>query len=85
MQVWFVLNRRADPTPGLVKTALFKGAFGLLRLFGMPVAAVLLFTQGWRLDPTLQWVVWILALGWISEITASAVTEYSAMRNQNKT
>ena len=84
MQMWFLLNRRADPTPALVRTALFKGAFGLLRLVGMPTAAFLLFFQGWRLDPTLQWVVWILALGWIAEITASAVAEYSAMRNRDK-
>ena len=84
MQMWFLLNRRADPTPALIRTALFKGAFGLLRLVGMPTAAVYLFLQGWRLAPDLQWVVWILALGWIAEITASAVAEYSAMRNRDK-
>ena len=84
MQIWFLLNRRADPTPELIRTALAKGAFGLLRLVGMPIAAAILFFQGWRLDPVLQWMVCILALGWLSEITASAVTEYSAMRNQDK-
>ena len=84
MQIWFLLNRRADPTPEIVRTALLKGAFGLLRLIGMPTAAGTLFFQGWRLDPAFQAMVWILSLGWIAEITASAVAEYSAMRNRDK-
>ena len=84
MQIWFLLNRRADPTPEVVRRALLKGAFGLLRLIGMPTAAVTLFFQGWRLDPPFQATIWILALGWMAEITSSAVAEYSAMRNRDK-
>ena len=84
MQIWFLLNRRADPTPEIVRTALLKGAFGLLRLIGMPTAAGTLFFQGWRLAPVLQLAVMILTLGWILGITSSAVSEYSAMRSRDK-
>ena len=74
---WSRYNRRAD-------TALFRGAFALLRLVGMPIAGPVLFFQGWRLAPVLQLAVMILTLGWILEITSSAVAEYSAMRSRDK-
>ena len=84
MQVLFLLNRRADLTPGLVMHALIKGVFGLLRLFGMPISALILLFQGWRLDPILQFAVLTLVLGWISEITASIVSDRSLMRGTGK-
>jgi hypothetical protein len=84
MQVWFLLNRRADPTPAIVRSALLKGAFGLLRLVGMPLVGASLFFQAWRIDAYLQFVVAILTVGWIAEITASAVADYSAMRSRDK-
>lgn len=34
MQIWFLLNRRADLTPVLVIHAFIKGAIGILRLLG---------------------------------------------------
>ena len=73
MQIWFLLNRRVDPTSAVVIAPLGKGAFGLLRLIGMPTVAALLFFQGWRLAPTLQVGVAILTVGWIAEITASSL------------
>ena len=84
MQIWFLLNRRADLTPVLVIHAFIKGAVGILRLLGMPIAALILLFQGWRLAPILQLGVLTLVLGWISEITGSTITDYSAMKRRVK-
>ena len=50
----------------------------------MPIAALILLFQGWRLDPILQLGVLTLVLGWISEITGSTITDYSAMKRRVK-
>ena len=62
-RIWFVLNRRADTSPRvLIKTFLI--IFQTIgRAFFIPLAGVIFFFQGWRLDPILQLACALLAGG----------------------
>ena len=45
LQVWTLLNKRADPTTEVVRAAFAKGSFAMLRLIGMPIASLVLFSK----------------------------------------
>ena len=52
--IYFLLNRRADNTSQIILLAIYKGILGVLRTVGCLLAGGILFFQGWRLDPILQ-------------------------------
>ncbi|MXW39791.1 MAG: hypothetical protein F4Z75_01290 [Synechococcus sp. SB0668_bin_15] len=75
-QISFVLQRRADAYPAtFVKTA-FIVFQSLGRLICMPLAALIMFFQGWRLDPILQFAVTLLALGVVFESASSIASDH---------
>ena len=79
-QIFFTLQRRADTSPAvIVKTLiLFVQAFG--RAIGLPVVGFIMFFQGWRLDPILQFSQFMLAMGIIFESAASIASDYQKWR-----
>ncbi len=81
-RIWFVLNRRADTSPRvLIKTFLI--IFQTMgRAFFIPLAGIIFFFQGWRLDPLLQFALAILAGGIVVEMVPSFIDDYQGWRKR---
>jgi hypothetical protein len=81
-RIWFVLNRRADTSPRvLIKTFLII-IQTLGRAFFIPLAGVIFFFQGWRLDPILQLACALLAAGIAVEMVPSFIDDYQGWRKR---
>ena len=82
-QIVFVLQRRADTSPAVIARTviLFLQAVG--RLIGLPLVGGIMFFQGWRLDPILQFGQFILAMGIIFESAPSIASDYQNWRNRS--
>ena len=80
VQLLFVLQRRADFSwPvffGVIRVLLI--SFG--RIVLLPLTAGILFFQGWRLDPILQFGQFCLALGLVVESASGVVADYRNWR-----
>tara|TARA_Y100001968_G_C18875150_1_gene489114 strand:- start:83 stop:418 length:336 start_codon:yes stop_codon:yes gene_type:complete len=72
--IYFLLNRRADNTSKIIFLSIYKGILGVLRTVGCLLAGGILFFQGWRLDPILQFGQFLIVFLLILE---SAGTIYS--------
>ena len=83
-QIVFTLNRRVDQnwTLGLKSAIHVIQAIG--RFVGLPLFGVIMFFQGWRLDPVLQFGVLILVLGIVFESAPSIVVDYRNFRSSRK-
>ena len=83
-QIVFTLNRRVDQSWTLgVKSAIHViQAIG--RFVGLPLFGVIMFFQGWRLDPVLQFGVLILVLGIVFEAAPSIAVDYRNFRSFSK-
>ena len=83
-QIVFTLNRRVDQnwTLGLKSAIHVIQAIG--RFVGLPLFGVIMFFQGWRLDPVLQFGVFLLALGIIFESAPSIAADYRYWRANKK-
>ena len=81
-RIWFVLNRSADTSPRLlIKTFLI--IFQIIgRAFFIPLAGVVFFFQGWRLDPILQFACALLAGGIAVEMVPSFIDDYQGWRKR---
>ena len=81
-RIWFVLNRRADTSPRvLIKTFLI--IFQTIgRAFFIPLAGIVFFFQGWRLDPILQFACALLAGGIAVEMVPSFIDDYQGWRKR---
>ena len=79
--IFFLLNRRADNTSPIILLAIYKGILGLLRTGGCLVAGSILFFQGWRLDPILQFSQFLIVFLLILE---SAGTIFSDLMDWTK-
>ena len=81
-RIWFVLNRRADTSPRvLIKTFLI--IFQTMgRAFFIPLAGIIFFFQGWRLDPLLEFALAILAGGIVVEMVPSFIDDYQGWRKR---
>ena len=79
-QIWFLLTRRADTTPQVMFGTFLRFATGIGRLVGLPLAAAILFFQGWRLDPILQFAVALLSVGLVLESSSGIVADYNSWR-----
>ena len=79
-QIWFLLTRRADTTPQVMFSTFLRFATGVGRLIGLPLVAAILFFQGWRLDPILQFAVALLSVGLVLESSSGIVADYNGWR-----
>ena len=84
-QIIFTLQRRADTSPAVIGKALFLLMQGAGRLLLLPLCGGILFFQGWRLDPILQFGQFLLAFGLIAESLPSIVSDYSKWRDRTGT
>ena len=79
-QIFFTLQRRADISPAVIAKTLILFFQALGRAIGLPVVGFIMFFQGWRLDPILQFSQFILAMGIIFESAASIASDYQKWR-----
>ena len=81
-QIFFVLQRRADTSPAVITKTLILVFQAVGRLIGLPLVGIIMFFQGWRLDPILQFSQFILAFGIIFESAPSIASDYQKWRNR---
>ena len=79
-QIWFLLTRRAEPTPRVLISSIQRFFTRVGRLVGLPAAGAILFFQGWRLDPILQAAVLLLTFGLVLESSNGIVADYNGWR-----
>tara|TARA_B100000579_G_scaffold286397_1_gene237371 strand:- start:264 stop:644 length:381 start_codon:yes stop_codon:yes gene_type:complete len=84
-RIWFVLNRRADTSPRILIKLFFIIFQVLGRAFVIPLAGVIFFFQGWRLDPILQFGISLMAIGIAVEIVPSFIDDYQGWRKRTNT
>ena len=79
-QIFFILQRRAVTSPAVIakSVVVFMQAAG--RFFLLPLCGGILFFQGWRLDPILQFGQFLLAAGLIFESAPSIASDYQKWR-----
>ena len=79
-QIFFILQRRADTSPAVIAKTVVVLMQALGRFFILPVCGGILFFQGWRLDPILQFGQFLLAAGIIFESAPSIASDYHKWR-----
>ena len=80
VQIFFVLQRRADTSPAVIGKTIFLVFQSLGRMLMLPICGSILFFQGWRLDPILQFGQFLLALGVLFESAGSILGDYNKWR-----
>jgi len=83
-QIAFLLGRRKDTFGGVVLATVWRFLMLFARLLLLPLIGGILFFQGWRLDPILQFGVFLLAAGYLSELIMSMVYEYGSWQQRMK-
>ena len=83
-QIFFVLQRRSDTSPQVIIKTIFLVFQSLGRLIGMPLCGSILFFQGWRLDPILQFGVMLLGIGIVVEYLGITKSGEHALEEQQQ-
>ena len=83
-QIAFLLGRRKDASGGVVLATVWRFLILFARLLLLPLTGGIFFFQGWRLDPILQFGVFLLAAGYLSELLMSINYEYGSWRKHKK-
>jgi hypothetical protein len=79
-QIFFVLQRRADTSPAVIAKTIVILIQAAGRFLLLPLCGGILFFQGWRLDPILQFGQFLLAAGVIFESAPSIASDYQKWR-----
>ena len=82
-RIWFTLRRRADTSPRVIFKTLFIIFLTTGRAFCIPLAGAILFFQGWRLDPILQFGQSLLVIGIVVEMVPSFIDDYQSWKSRN--
>ena len=81
IRLYFAINRRADASP-VVITRLITNLIQALGRFSLLICGGILFFQGWRLDPILQFGVFLLAVGVVVESVAAVASDCQEWRQR---
>jgi hypothetical protein len=83
-QIAFLLGRRKDASGGVVLATVWRFLILFARLLLLPLTGGIFFFQGWRLDPILQFGIFLLGAGYLSELLMSIIYEYGSWRKRKK-
>ena len=81
-RIWLTLSRRADTSPRVILKTLLIILLTIGRAFCIPLAGGILFFQGWRLDPILQFGQSLLVIGIAVEMVPSFIEDYQSWRSR---
>lgn len=81
-QVAFLLGRRKDTSGSVILATVWRFLVLFARLLLLPLIAGIFFFQGWRLDPILQFAVFLLSAGYLSELIMSMTYEYCSWQKR---
>lgn len=84
LQIAFLLGRRSDTSGGALLATVWRFSTLFARLLLLPLAGGIFFFQGWRLDPILQFGVFLLAAGYLSELAMSMAYEYNSWQQRKR-
>ena len=74
-QVVFILKKREKQTSQSIKNSLFIGPLAFGRFVGSQLVGGILFFQGWKLEPILQFGIFLLVLGLILESSRNILND----------
>lgn len=83
-EIAFLLGRRNDTSGIVILATSWRFLVLFARLLILPLVGGIFFFQGWRLDPILQFGVFFLAAGYLSELAASMIYSSSRWHKQRK-
>ena len=83
-QMIFLLGRRHERSGLVLLATLWRCVILVARLLLLPLIGGILFFQGWRLDPILQFAVFLLAAGYMSELAMSMAYEYGSWQRRRR-
>ena len=81
-QIAFLLGRRKDTSGGVIVATIWRFLCLFIRLIFLPMVGLLFFFQGWRLDPILQFGIFLLSLLYLSELSMSMLYEYGSWQKR---
>ena len=81
-QMFFNLTRRPKRTPAVAGKAFLNLLQGVVRLYVYPLCGGILFFQGWRMDPIMQFGAFLLGLALILESSASVASDYKKWKER---
>lgn len=84
LQIASLLGRRKGASGGWIVAAIWRLLVLVARLLLLPLIGGILFFQGWRLDPVLQFACGLLAVGYLSELVMGMVYEYGSWRRRKR-
>ena len=79
-QIYFNLQRRSDTSPAVIAKTVFNFLQAFGRFLATPLCGFFLFTEGWRLDPILQFGVFLLVTGVCYEMFFGIASDYMRWR-----
>ena len=82
-QIAILLGRRRDASARIMVAAIWHFFVLLVRLVLLPVVGSILFFQGWRLDPVLQFAFSLLAVAYLGELIVGLTGEFSAWKKRS--
>ena len=82
-RIWFTLNRRADTSPRVILKSFYIIFLTAGRAFCIPLAGGILFFQGWRLDPILQFGQSLLVIGIVVEMGPSFIDDFQKWKSRD--
>ena len=81
-QICFTLNRRADTSPRVIFNTFVRVFQTIGRTLCIPLAWVIFFFQGWRLDIILQFEILLLIGGLVVEMIPQFIDDYQGWRKR---
>jgi len=82
LQVALLLGHRKHRSAKVAVVTAYRFILLFARLILLPLVGGIFFYQGWRLDPLLQFGVFLLAAGYLGELAVSMVYDYRAWQNR---
>ena len=83
LRIWFTITRRVDTSFRVILKTLFIIFLTTGRAFCIPLAGGILFFQGWRLDPILQFGQLLLVIGIAAEMIPAFIIDYQNWRSRS--
>lgn len=83
-QISFLLGRRKDISANVIAATVWRFLGLFARLFLLPMVGILFFFQGWRLEPILQFGIFLLALLYLSELAMGLMYEFGSWQKRKQ-